>query len=78
MKECSCKLFFKKKFSLATCKMILLFGHEKFRLGPAHLGGFSTGMVPHVINNIFDRLMDCQIFFLESKHLCCLLQVDSD
>ncbi len=25
--------------------MIFQFGHEKFRLGPAHLGDFSTGMV---------------------------------
>ncbi len=45
MKECSCvNLYSKKNFSLATCKMIFQFGHEKFRLGPAHLGGFSTGM----------------------------------
>ncbi len=45
MKECSCvNLFSEKNFSLATCKMIFQFGHEKFRLGPAHLGGFSTGM----------------------------------
>ena len=45
MKECSCvNLFSEKNFSLAACKMIFQFGYEKFRLGPAHLGGFSTGM----------------------------------
>ena len=45
MKECSCvNLSSEKNFSLATGKMIFQFGHEKFCLGPAHLGGFSTGM----------------------------------
>ena len=43
MKECSCvNLFSEKIFSLPTCKVIFQFGHEKFRLGPAHLGGYST------------------------------------
>ncbi len=64
MKECSCvNLFSENIFSLATCKMIFQFGHEKFRLGPAHLGGFSTSMFEYVL------LYYCaafQLFFVKS------------
>ncbi len=75
MKECSCvNLFSENIFSLATCKMIFQFGHEKFRLGPAHLGGVFYRHASLCLHQICDyivrnaiKIMAQNLNFVEPK-----------
>ncbi len=79
MKEYSCvNLFSEKMFSLATCNMIFQFGHEKFRLGPAHLGGFSTGMTGVARQStgvVSRRFFGKNFLLLERQEMCLRRQI---